>query len=384
MIGMTNDTPAAVSTLTLDELPYAHGGPTATGIIRTIPDDFRVDEELRFAPEGAGEHWLLRVTKRGANTAWVARRLAQVAGMRPVDVGYAGLKDRHAVTTQWFSVRVPGKVEPDWSVLAAEGVEVWEAHRHRRKLPRGALKANRFTLRVRGITGERAMLETRLQQVAHAGVPNYFGPQRFGRGGNNLAQATALLADAVPGTASNTATEKCITRDSQQRGMYLSAARSHLFNKVLAARVTAGTWDQALAGDAMSLDGSRSVFRCLVPDAEIARRLAEGDIHPTGPLWGIGERMVEGVTAALEETILTPWRSFCAALEAKEVTAERRALRLWPRDLTWHWEEVRELDTIREDLVLRFALPPGAYATIVLREVLAVIDAEGGETSEED
>jgi len=371
MTDMYPDASSAVFAFAFDELPYAYGDPAATGIIRTVPEDFRVDEELRFAPEGAGEHWFLRITKQGANTAWVARRLAEVAGMRPVDVGYAGLKDRHAVTTQWFSVRVPGKLEPDWSVLAEEGVQVWEAHRHRRKLPRGALKANRFELRVRRIVGDRERLEARLQRVALSGVPNYFGPQRFGHGGGNLVQAAALLTETASDTVRRT------YRDSQQRGMYLSAARSYLFNQVLAARVTAGSWNQALAGDAMSLDGSRSMFRCAVPDAEIVRRLADGDIHPTGPLWGVGERMVEGVTADLEEATLAPWRSFCVALEAKEVTAERRALRLWPRDFVWNWEEIREAGEVREDLMLRFALPPGTYATTVLREVLMVTDVGG-------
>src|SRR6185312_9657247 len=177
--------------------PRAHGEPLCAGRLRTEPEDFLVEEQLGFAPAGAGQHVLLKVRKRGANTQWVARELARACGCAPRDVGYAGLKDRHALATQWLSVR-------------SGEYEVLEAHRHSRKLPRGALAGNRFIIRIRGTTVEEAPLATRFGAIATRGVPNYFGPQRFGRGGANLRRVSEDVRALRP----------------PERGFILSAARS--------------------------------------------------------------------------------------------------------------------------------------------------------------
>lgn len=350
------------------DLPHAGGRPVARGRIRVQPEDFEVAEVLGFEPDGQGEHAFLRVRKRGANTEWVARRLAAFAGVRPRDVGYAGLKDRLAVTEQWFSVCLPGRPDPDWSALGEPGIEVLEARRNGRKLRRGALAGNRFRLEIRDLAEgapddrvmdppvDRAALEERLRRVAERGVPNYFGPQRFGIRGGNLAKAQAVFLD------------RRRERDRHKRGLYYSAVRAVLFNRVLAARVEAGLWDSGLAGDAMMLEGSRSFFVAQEVDATILARLAALDIHPSGPLWGRGVLASAGEARAFEETILAPFAAWRAGLEAEGLDQGRRSLRLRVADLAWDWPAP-------ERLVLRFRLPPGAYATTLLREILLAEEA---------
>jgi len=327
------------------DLAYAYGEPRACAVVKSRPEDFRVDEELKFSPDGSGGHALLRVEKRNANTEWVARLLARHAGVRPVDVGYAGLKDRAAVTTQWFSIDLKGRPEPVWAELGHEDIVVLEESRHRRKLRRGALCGNRFTLRLREVSGDRADLEQRLSCIATRGVPNYFGEQRFGR--DNLNQAAAMFAD--PGRRAG----------RFERGLYLSAARSWLFNQVLSNRVAGGTWDRALPGDAMVLNGSHSFFVIDEPDADIDARVTRGDIHPSGPLWGRGELPTRDKARQLE---------VYAGLEQ-----QRRPLRVIPARVQWSWDEERDIDKqfeTTDSLEISFALPAGAYATSLLREMV--------------
>lgn len=331
--------------------PAALGAPVLSGRIRATPEDFRVEELPGFEPSGGGEHLLLTIEKRGMNTAFAARLIAQWAGIHEAGVGYAGLKDRHAVTVQRFSVHLPGREAPDIAALEAhEGLRVLAAERHAKKLPRGALAGNRFVLVLRDVQGEGAAIEARLHDIAGRGVPNYFGEQRFGRGGDNVANALAMFGGRrVP---------------REQRTHLLSAARSQLFNRVLAARVEAGNWDSALDGEVWMLDGSRSVFGPLPFDATLQERLTRFDIHPTAPLWGRGALRSEGDAAALESAALADDESLALrkGLEAAGLKQERRATRLRPDDLAWSWLEGDVLE-------LRFSLPPGAYATTVLAEL---------------
>jgi len=329
------------------ELPRTGPLPVLRGLLRCTPEDFQVDEELPFAPDGSGEHLLLRVRKRSTNTDWLARRIARVAGVRPMDVGYAGLKDRHAMTSQWFSVWLGQKPDPDLAALEDEQVQVLEAQRHGRKLRRGALQQNRFRIRLRQLAGDRAATEAVLQRIATAGVPNYFGEQRFGRGGANLERAAAMFA----GTR---------IRDRQQRSMLLSSARSFLFNLVLARRVSDGSWAAGLDGDVIMLDGRRSVFPAPQLDAELRQRLAQQEIHPTGPLWGRGTTLATDRCAEIEQTVLAPFALWRNGLEHVGLDQERRALRCRVRDLAWQFYD----DALQVD----FALGPGSYATMVLRE----------------
>ncbi|MEG3183447.1 tRNA pseudouridine(13) synthase TruD [Novilysobacter erysipheiresistens] len=340
-------------------LPRAHGAPVLLARIRTTPEDFRVEELPGFEPSGSGEHLLLTIEKRGINTAFAARRIAEWAGVGEMAIGYAGLKDRHAVTRQRFSVHLPKKVAPDLSLLDSEDgderLRVVDHAWHSRKLPRGALAGNRFVLVLREVQGERKAIESRLRMIGERGVPNYFGEQRFGRGGDNLGAALSMFAGRRVGR--------------EQRGMLLSAARSELFNRVLGQRVAAGNWDAnggdgTLDGEVWMLDGSRSVFGPEPFTETLAQRLASFDIHPTGPLWGRGGLRSSTAVQALELAALADDESarLRAGLEAAGLKQERRSLRLRPADLAWSW--------LADDVLeLAFALPAGTYATVVLAEL---------------
>ncbi|MDQ3287077.1 MAG: tRNA pseudouridine(13) synthase TruD [Pseudomonadota bacterium] len=349
-------------------LARAHGEEVLDAVIRSRPEDFRVEEIASFEPSGSGEHLLLTVEKRGMNTGFAAKRLAQWAGVPEMAIGYAGMKDRHAVTRQRFSVHLPKRVAPDLAELqihadpdaptdAARGeqLRVLEHHWHSRKLPRGALSGNRFVLVLRDAVGSRELIESRLRAIAAHGVPNYFGEQRFGRDGDNIANARAMFAG------------RRVRRE--QRGMLLSAARSQLFNRVLSARVQAENWsglqqDKGLEGEVWTLDGSRSVFGPEPFTDALAQRLADFDIHPSGPLWGRGELRSTGQVAAMELEAVADEESVVlrAGLEQAGLDHERRSLRLRPTDLSWQWLDASSLE-------LSFTLPPGAYATVVLAEL---------------
>jgi len=332
----------------MSDLPYANGTPPLSAQLRSSAEDFRVEEILGYEADGEGEHALLLVEKRGATTDWVARELARYADVPPVAVGYAGLKDRHAVTRQTFSVQLAGKPDPDWSAFPHAEVTVLSAARHKRKLKRGALRGNRFVLVLRQVQGDRARAEEVLAQIAARGVPNYFGEQRFGRGGGNVEQARAMFAG------------RRVDRDKRQ--FLLSAARSHLFNEVLAARVERGAWDTPLDGELWSLAGSRSWFGPEPFDAVLAERLARADIHPSGSLWGQGESPAGAEVAQLENQIAAAHADLVAGLVSARMDQERRPLRLIPDQLRWQW--------LGEDaLELSFGLPAGAYATVVVREL---------------
>ncbi|MDD3763115.1 MAG: tRNA pseudouridine(13) synthase TruD [Nevskiales bacterium] len=329
-------------------LPHAHGGPPLQAVLRSAPEDFVVDELQDLKPDGDGDHAWLLVRKRGANTDWVARELARYAGAKPVDVGYAGLKDRDAVTTQVFTVHLPGRVDPDWSAFPHDNVRILEQHRHRRKLKRGALQGNRFALTLRQIQGDRDAAERVLQAIASEGVPNYFGEQRFGLGGANIARAEAMFAGRRV--------------DRHTRSLLLSAARSQLFNAVLAERVRLSNWNRALDGEIWSLAGSRSWFGPEPYTDALAQRLAAFDIHPSGPLWGRGELPTTGEARTLELGVLEAYATLREGLERAGLEQDRRPLRLRPRNLTWDWPA-------GDVLTLRFELPPGTYATVIAREL---------------
>jgi tRNA pseudouridine13 synthase len=332
-------------------LAYASGKPVVSGRMRQLPEDFQVTEIPLLEPNGEGEHVWLWIRKRGENTQYVAEKLSTFAGVHPRQVSYAGMKDRHAVTQQWFSVQLPGKEEPCWEDMNSDTLTVQRHARHSRKLRRGTLKGNIFRITLRDIVGDHDALEQRLATVLNEGVPNYFGEQRFGRDGSNLHAAEKLFNNPK------------LRMSRNKRSLTLSAARSLLFNQVLSARVRDANWNTALLGDAMQLHGSHSYFIAESVDEELLKRIASQDIHPTGPLHGRGESPVRGDCHELESTILAAYASWCEGLEVAGLTQDRRALRLGVSDLAWQWEGTGEL-------VLSFSLPAGAYATSVLREVL--------------
>lgn len=303
--------------------PCAWGGPVGSAGFRTECEDFVVNEDLGFAPDGQGEHLLLDILKRDDNTPWVAKQIARLAGVKPMDVGFCGMKDRRAVTRQWFSVYLPKDKAVDWSQLNSDTIQFLQAARHGKKLRRGDHAANLFDILLRHCAGQQAAIDARLQQIAQQGSPNYFGEQRFGRECDNLHKVDALLAS------------RNRRRGADGQAMVMSAARSWLFNQVLAARVADGSWRQQMDGE---------------PGA-----------GPTGPLWGRGRNPAAGAQAVLEAHCLAPWQPWCDGLEHAGLSQERRPLVMQPRDLQWHWQDGH--------LRLRFGLPPGQFATALLREL---------------
>lgn len=304
----------------------AWGDPLFAGRIRTTPEDFVVREKLETDFTGEGEHDWLLIEKTGANSTWVAGRLARHARVPERDVGYAGLKDRHAVTTQWFSVKREIRNPTDWSAFDAEGIRILDTRVHNRKLKRGMHRGNTFRIVVRSdkVGHLHDDIDARLRRIAGNGVPNYFGEQRFGRGGRNIELGHAVLQG------------KRLPRNKRSIG--ISALRSLEFNKALDARVRDGTWNRLLPGDRANLNGTGSHFHPEAVTPELERRCTELDIHPTGIL---------------------------PAIESIRVEASDRPLRMCVADLSWQIED--------EALRLEFTLGRGSYATAALREIALIV-----------
>ncbi|SFR40944.1 tRNA pseudouridine13 synthase [Marinobacter daqiaonensis] len=337
--------------------PSALGEQTGSGVLKRFPEDFRVHEqwsdtdpvasvsagEITDVP-GAGEHLLLYVEKTGDNTPWVARQLGEMAGCGEAGIGYCGLKDRQAVTRQWFSVQRPGRegedvefvraVHSQWPVLAVA--------RRSRKLRRGEHSANEFEIRIRELQGVGERIQAHLELMARHGCPNYFGSQRFGHDGANLDRAIAM---------SRRPRDRGRRRKSSgaREGMYFSAARSWLFNEVLAARVLDGSWRQRLEGE---------------PDPQQA----------TGPLWGDGGTVATGGQGRLEREVVGGYPAMEAVFASTRMAPERRELVLRPDGLNWQFVECDGETT----LDIRFSLPPGQYATTMLSSVLDLRETDEG------
>ena len=341
----------------LPDWARAYQLPLIAATIRSTPADFDVTEELGYEFDGEGEHDYLYVEKIGTNTEWLSRQLASFAGVPARDVGYSGLKDRNAVTRQWFSV--PRWNSPDWDDASVEGATVLDVQRHSKKLRRGAHKANHFKIVLRpNKSGSEPFLlvsekgsdpfSERLRLIGEHGVPNYYGEQRFGREGANV-----RLAD-------DWAAGKRLPR--HKRSIAISSARSFLFNEYLHDRVLNGTWDQILPGDIANLDGTGSVFNVDEVDAEIKRRCDEMDLHPAAKLAGEGSMSRQAGSSSRRAGPRCRHDSWQRAFDKGRVKPGSRSLRLNVRDLS---AEVAE-----DRLELAFTLGRGAFATSVLREIV--------------
>ncbi len=332
--------------------PCAHGGPAGAARLKAAAEDFVVEERLGFVADGGAAHRLLLVEKRGRDTLSVARELARLALCAPRDVGFAGLKDRLAVATQYFTVPAP-RPPRALAGLAGQGFRVLEDAPHSRKLRRGALAGNAFRIVLRELAADPAALAARLGRVAAEGVPNYFGVQRFGRDASNLDAIARLLAGAP------------LPPGREARAFVLSAARALLFNAVLARRVAEGSWARLLPGEFVNLAGRNSWFVADAIDAALEERAQRHDLHPTGPLAGAGPQPAADA-GRLEAEVLGGFGALPGALEALGLEAARRALRLVPQD----FRATTEPGTLR----LEFRLPPGGYATAVVRELITTPD----------
>ncbi len=339
--------------------PRAWGSAQGTAVLRRRPEDFQVVEVLGFDLSGEGEHAFLHLQKCELNTLDLVKRVARIAGVPARDVGYSGLKDRNAQTSQWLSVGLAGRPEPDWGALETDGkVRVLASGRHLRKLKRGVHRANAFRLRLAEFQGDRDSLESRLSLIAHSGVPNYFGRQRFGRNGATLAQARSWLSSGGRRIARN------------RRSLYLSALRGLCFNELLAQRVAAGTWQQPQVGDAVALAGSRSLFRA-DGEEDLADRAHSGDVHPALPLWGRGQPVAAPETHASQGEALAGLADVQAFLEAQGLDLAYRAARLIPDDFCWRFCD-------DGSPVLEFSLGAGCYATAIVDELVQYSEGDQG------
>ena len=371
------------SFLQLDSLAYATGKPELLARIKQHWDDFRVDEELGFAPTGAGEHLLLRIEKAGQSTTEVARQISSTLGISDSDIGYSGMKDRQARTRQWFSIRLDQAAEAELGRLQSDQLQILEQSRNQRKLQIGAHKANHFQLILREVMGvnasgaeppatnAEASLDRKLQTLAHQGVPNYFGSQRFGRDLSNLHQVRELLRTE----ASQAVATRNRYRHKRKRSMLYSAARAYLFNQLLSARITRGNWASYVDGDVLNLNHTKRCF-LVEPGAwgpELQQRLDELDIHITGLLPGridSKDRYVtRGQSADTEKAVCKEFAELVTGLEQQGLSAARRPLRFQVQQLQWQW-----LDSTTVSLA--FTLPTGAYATSLLREVCLLRENE--------
>ncbi|WP_323752742.1 tRNA pseudouridine(13) synthase TruD [Marinobacter sp.] len=329
--------------------PTSSGTRPAFAALKVCPEDFRVTEYLwpdfeepQAGDSGAGEHLCVRLEKKGDNTEYVARELSLLAGTKAFEVGFCGLKDRHAVTVQWFSLYRPGMEADDVQLLAAiaQRWPVLAHRRHARKLRRGEHEHNGFELVLRDVAGERVQIDAALALLAERGAPNYFGPQRFGLGGGNLEKAVNLDPTRLNRKRGG---RRGSGGSASKNVLYFSAARSWLFNEVLAERVSAGNWFTLLPGE----------------PAE--------DGYPTGPLWGDGGTHATEEQELLERSVIARSPEFEQLFLSTRMKPERRTLVTRPEQLRWEWVDEK---TLR----LHFLLPPGQYATTVLGDVYELQD----------
>ena len=341
----------------LIENAYLYGKPESTGLLRKDINDFKVFEKLPFEPCGEGEHLFVHIRKTGANTVFVARELAKYFKVKEQLVSYAGLKDRFAVTEQWFGIHVPGKEVFELSDLTIEGVEILSYKRHNKKLRTGALLGNQFEIILREVTAIKA-LTARWKQIVEQGVPNYFGEQRFGIEGGNIERALSLFSGQK-------------VKDKKKRGMYLSAARSHIFNHVINERIQQQCFDKIAVGDVLMLAGTQSVFHLDEVDPAIEQRFIEKDVDITAPMWGAGDLMTTSEPLALEQKVAEENEHFCQGLPRFGLKQERRRIRLNVSDTNI---ELLSTEEDSSSVSISFSLPAGCYATTVLRELLAYQD----------
>lgn len=336
----------------MDAWSYAYPQPIVSGLVKDQPEDFQVVEEMDVVPTGQGEHIWLLIRKTKQNTEQLAKQLARFTNVAYRDVAYSGLKDFFAITQQWFSIYLPKGDTLDWSLFEMPGVEILEITRHSRKLKRGTHRANHFAIEIKNLSGDLDSLNTKLTHIEEYGVPNYYGPQRFGRGGNNVAQAIDMLQNSTR------------IKNRNLRSILLSSARSWLFNTIVSARINDQSWQKLWPGEPANLDGTRSIFQS--GNEDHSERLASSDIHPTAPLWGeVDEQTLEAYKAlhGWELQLMNESsKDLVQGLARARLSYQRRPIRMRVKQMDWR------LDA--RTLKLSFALQKGQFATSVLREIV--------------
>lgn len=335
-------------------LAYLNGMPEQTGRLKAEFEDFIVKEELGYALSGDGEFVAVKVRKTDANTLFVGEKLAEFVGISPKQMSYAGLKDRKAVTEQWFCLHLAGQPTPDFTQFQLDGVEILEVTRHNRKIRVGSLAGNHFSILLRDVQ-QTAEMEARLQQIQAIGFPNYFTEQRFGRDGYNLIAAKRWAAGEIK------------VKDRKKRSFYLSAARSEIFNLVVSVRISQQLWQQVLPNDYLQLAGSHSWFVATESELEeLKQRLQKKDVQLTAPL--IGDTSLELAVNSEEKQIVEQQRELISLMQRERVSPARRAMFANAQQFTWQFCE--------EGLQLNFFLESGSYATALVRELINLENEE--------
>lgn len=327
---------------------YLYGEPQSGGLFKLSCEDFYVEENLGFELTGEGEHVCLWIQKVGENTQFLARALAKFAAIPAKNVSYAGLKDRQGDTKQWFSLHIPGKITPDFSKFESPGVKILKVVRHNKKIKTGALAGNYFAIVLREISDKNAVEKALLQ--VQGGVPNYYGAQRFGFDGYNVNAALSMFRGRK-------------IKDRFKRGIYLSAARSYLFNQVVSARIKDNLYAKPMLGDCVQFVANRSFFPLTELDELTENRLQRREICLTAPLWGAGELTSLDDAKAYESELLSPYQEIQEGLAKNGLKQERRPLLLVPEKFSSIWLDG---NTVK----VAFYLPSGCYATSILRELI--------------
>lgn len=333
-------------------IPFALAdGPAIGGILKERPEDFCVDEIPAYAPSGAGEHLYVRFEKTGLDTKEAVRRIARALGVEPRDAGFAGLKDRHAITTQWASFHRGDRARLDGASI--DGVRVIAAELHENKLRTGHLRGNRFRVRLRGASSaELPLARERLERLASHGVPNFFGEQRFGRDRDNAARARAWIVEGGRPP-----------REPFERKLLVSAWQADLFNQICSERVRDGSWCSVIDGDLCKKQETGGMF--VSADLEVDRERAERfEISATGPMFGASMRWPEREALRREEETLARAGITDRALLSRFAKAGEGTRRPYRVELG-----SPEIEADADGLVLAFDLPSGAYATVALREI---------------
>ncbi|PSW18646.1 tRNA pseudouridine(13) synthase TruD [Photobacterium sanctipauli] len=344
----------------MDEFSWLYGKPSCQGRIKVEPEDFIVKENLGFEFAGAGEHFMVKIRKTGENTKYVVNELAKACGVKSRDVSWAGLKDRYAVTEQWLSVHLPGKPDPDLAQFVAEhpGVEVLETSRHDKKLRPGDLAGNWFQLRLTELDQAQEVV-ARIEKVAEHGVPNYFGEQRFGRGGNNVVKARAWGNDEFR------------VRDKSKRSFYLSAARSWLFNMVLSSRIEQQKVHTLMAGDSLEVKGDDRATIVEQVTEQLQHDVARGMAAITAPMMGDNALPTTLEAEAFEMAVVEQEPLLLKLIRDNRMRHERRPLLLKPEQMAWQQDV--------NSVTVSFALPAGCFATAVVRELMVEREVENKE-----
>lgn len=352
----------------LSPLAYLTGKPTAQGKLKVQPEHFQVFENLGFEFAGQGEHLMVRIRKTGENTAFVANELAKACGVKSKDVSWSGLKDRHAVTEQWLSVHLPKGETPDFSAFLAQypQIEIIKTDRHNKKLRPGDHISNSFVVTMSEVT-DVADVVRRLETIMETGVPNYFGSQRFGHKGNNLSEARRWGRNNVR------------TKDQNKRSLFLSSARSWIFNKIVSARIEQNIFTQVILGDIALSDVKMSDEETGVTNAKpilvtadnfasIGEAVANNDMQISAAMAGDNALPTHDDALLLEQPCLDSEPDLMALIRGNRMRHDRRSIALKAQDLTWSVEG--------DNITLSFSLDCGCFATSIVRELIEEIEVE--------